>query len=67
MSSSTILIAAGVALILTGIALALFVGPMISRQAAAKGGKPTPRALWYGIGALDMLFGVGLIFWSRAA
>lgn len=64
MNTSVAFIVAGVAFIAFGIALALFVGPMISRQAAEKGGKPSPRALWYGIGGIDVLIGIGLILWS---
>lgn len=67
MNPATAITVAGVAFALFGIALALFVGPMISRQTAAKGGKPAPRAMWYLIGAIDVLIGIGLIVWAGAA
>ncbi|WP_447727311.1 hypothetical protein [Sphingomonas koreensis] len=67
MNPSTALTVAGAAFIVFGIALALFVGPMLSRQTAARGGKPAPHALWYAIGALDVLIGIGLIVWARSA
>lgn len=67
MNASALLVAVGVALMLTGIALALYVGPAIGRQASAKGGNPAPRTLWYGLGALDVVIGIGLIVWARAA
>lgn len=67
MNASLALTIAGAAFAVFGIVLALFVGPMLSRQAVEKGGKPTPRALWVAIGALDIAIGVGLILWARAA
>lgn len=66
MNTETILTAAGVAMILGGIALALVIGPMVSRRAAATGGTPTSSALWYVIGMIDALIGAGLVVWARA-
>ncbi|HEY0622586.1 hypothetical protein [Sphingomonas sp.] len=67
MNASLALTIAGAAFAVFGIALALVIGPMLSHQAAAKGGKPAPRALWLAIGAIDMMIGLGLIVWAQTA